>query len=90
MQTNSKSYNVTARNVTNVTTIIINENMDYFQNIKDDIKNFYKMYILYYFFKNYITNPDENTEQNNSNNNVISNYDKFIDIEKTINVVQQT
>ena len=88
--TNSKSYNVIANGVTGVEPIIINENTNYSENIKDDIKNFYKMYILYYFFTNYITEQAQITQNPEQNSIVTDNYTKFFNIENTIEVRQQT
>ena len=52
------------------------------ENIKNDITNFYKMYILYYFFEKY--NEGENEQ------NLINNYKKFLGkaAEIKVNLVQ--
>ena len=62
------------------TPIIINESIDYSTNIKNDILNFYKMYILYYFFIKYETANDPEKQI------VINNYNSFSTKTDIINV----
>ena len=62
------------------TPIIINESIDYSTNIKNDILNFYKMYILYYFFIKYETANDPEKKI------VINNYNSFSTKTDIINV----
>jgi hypothetical protein len=74
------SYNVKTNDENVGTPIIINESIDYSTNIKNDILNFYKMYILYYFFIKYETVNDQEKQI------VINNYNSFSTKTNIINV----
>tara|TARA_Y100000389_G_scaffold118795_1_gene115969 strand:+ start:295 stop:921 length:627 start_codon:yes stop_codon:yes gene_type:complete len=84
----TSSYNVTVVNGTGTVNLLLTINpesgssTDYSTIIQNDIRNFYKMYILYYFFKGYIETDKAQTDIR------IQNYNNFIEIADSIIVEQ--